>query len=271
VPGQREPPEFERGSASIHPTAVVTGAVLDPGCEVLEYASVAPGARLAAGVTVGPGARVLSDSRIERGARVGANATICESTVVARGAVVEPGSVVASNVPPYAVVRGNPARIEGYVDSMPGAELAELDVASVSEVTPTSVPGVTLHPFRRARDLRGSLAALELSELPFVPRRLFAVYDVPSESVRGAHAHRSCAQLLVCVSGALSCVADDGTNRQGFRLASPDVGVLIPPLVWGMQYRYTHDAVLIVLAELPYDPDDYIRDYEEFLALVAGR
>ena len=59
-------------------------------------------------------------------------------------------------------------------------------------------------------------------------------------------------------------------TRQEFRLTDPTVGLLVPPLVWSMQYRYSSDAVLVVLAELPYDPEDYIRDYEEFLQIVAS-
>ena len=76
--------------------------------------------------------------------------------------------------------------------------------------------------------------------------------------------------FLACVSGEVSAVADDGTTRQEFRLTDPTVGLLVPPLVWSMQYRYSSDAVLVVLAELPYDPEDYIRDYEEFLQIVAS-
>jgi hypothetical protein len=71
------------------------------------------------------------------------------------------------------------------------------------------------------------------------------------------------------MSGEISCVADNGSVRQGFRLTSPTVGLYIPPMIWSMQYRYSRDAAIIVVAELPYDADDYIRDYEAFLELVA--
>jgi UDP-2-acetamido-3-amino-2,3-dideoxy-glucuronate N-acetyltransferase len=98
---------------------------------------------------------------------------------------------------------------------------------------------------------------------------MFAVYGVPDESVRGAHAHRRCGQLLVCISGEARCIADDGKgSRQEFVLSTSKAGVYLPPMVWGMQYGYTRDACLVVLAELPYDADDYIRDYEEFVTLV---
>jgi UDP-2-acetamido-3-amino-2,3-dideoxy-glucuronate N-acetyltransferase len=239
---------------------------------VREFASLDGDVTLADGVTVGPGARLLGAVRVGRDARIGANATVLGDAEVGRGAVVEPGSVVDSDVPAHAVVRGQPARIVGYVDTLPmPSESDLLEPTALDAPSATAVSGVVLHPLTRGRDLRGNLAALEFADMPFVPRRVFTVYGVPNESVRGAHAHRACGQLLVCVSGEVSSVADDGRSRQEFRLTSPDVGVYIPPMVWSMQYRYTRDAVLVVLAELPYDPDDYIRDYEEFLELVAAR
>lgn len=265
--------------SSIHPTAIVETRLLGAGCTVYEYASLGAKVTLDADVTIGSRARVMGKVTVGRGATIGPNAVVAGldgsgegALAIGRGAVVEPGSVVDGDVPAYAVVRGSPARIVGYVDTPPETTEAEIvDPAAVRAAAPTGVRGVVLHPLARAKDLRGSLAALEFATLPFRPQRVFAVYGVPSESVRGAHAHRTCGQLLVCVSGEVSSVADDGASRQEFRLSSPEIGLYIPPLIWSMQYRYTRDAVLVVLAEHPYDPDDYIRDYEEFLALVAAR
>ena len=94
------------------------------------------------------------------------------------------------------------------------------------------------------------------------------MYDVPNESVRGAHAHRFCAQMLVCLAGGVSCLVDDGSAREEIRLDSPTVGLHIPAMIWGTQWKYTRDAVLLVLASHPYDSADYIREYEEYLALL---
>jgi dTDP-4-dehydrorhamnose 3,5-epimerase-like enzyme len=221
-------------------------------------------------VEVGPGARLLASVKVHRAATIGANAIVRGGVVVGRGAVVEPGALVDSDVPAYAVVSGSPARIVGYADLPPEVADAEpVGPELIDGPTGTAVRGVTLYPLTSASDLRGRLAAVEFAGLPFVPRRLFSVYGVPDESVRGAHAHRECSQLLVCVAGAVSSIADDGRSRQEFRLTSPAVGLLVPPMVWGMQYRFSPDAVLIVLAELPYDPGDYIRDYEEFRDLAV--
>ena len=258
-------------AAAVHPTAIVETTVLGARCTIREHATVDAGVSLADDVDVGPGARLLDSVTVHLGATIGANATVRAGVVVGRGAVVEPGASVDADVPAHAVVSGSPARIVGYADSLPALSESEVIRAATIEVpTTTAVRGVTLQPLTTASDLRGRLAALEFSELPFVPRRTFAVYGVPDESVRGAHAHRECSQLLVCVSGAVSSIADDGGTRQEFRLTSPAVGLLVPPMVWGMQYRFTPDAVLIALAELPYDPADYIRDYEEFLESVAA-
>jgi len=255
---------------AVHPTAIVQASDLGARCIVREFASIDSGVSLADDVEVGAGARILPGVRLDRAVTVGANAIVLRGAAVGRGAVVAPGSVVENDVPAWAIVRGSPARIVGYVDSPgPPESPVEESVIAPEAPTPTLVPGVMLHPLVHARDLRGSLAALEFAALPFVPRRVFTVYAVPDESVRGAHAHRECAQFLVCMAGAVSAVADDGRNRQEFRLADPTVGLLVPPLVWSMQYRYSSDAVLVVHAELPYDPDDYIRDYEEFLQIVA--
>jgi dTDP-4-dehydrorhamnose 3,5-epimerase-like enzyme len=107
--------------------------------------------------------------------------------------------------------------------------------------------------------------------LPFVPKRYFVVFDVPSKDVRGEHAHKTLHEFLVCVHGSLSIVLDDGNKRREVQLNSPTVGLHIPPLVWGIQYRFSSDAVLLVLASEPYDPDDYIRDYDEFLKVAPAR
>lgn len=137
-------------------------------------------------------------------------------------------------------------------------------------IGPTAVPGVVVHGLTHARDERGSLAVLELADCPFEPRRIFAVYDVPSESVRGAHAHRACHQFLVCVAGSVKCSVNDGSSTDEIDLDGPAVGLHIPPMVWGTQWKYTSDAVLLVLASHPYNADDYIRDYEDFLEAVRG-
>jgi acetyltransferase-like isoleucine patch superfamily enzyme/dTDP-4-dehydrorhamnose 3,5-epimerase-like enzyme len=214
---------------------------------------------------------------VRSGASIGANATILPGLEIGQGAMVGAGAVVTRSVPPHAIVVGNPARISGYTDS-PGADLPAAD--AVPDPDPVKSPdrrtlgvaGVHVQHFKEVVDLRGSLTAAEMPDeaIPFVPHRWFMVYDVPSREIRGEHAHRICHQFLICVSGRVSVAVDDGHNRGEVVLDRPTMGIYVPPMVWASEYRYEEGAVLLVLASHPYDPDDYIRRYDDFLAAVAS-
>ncbi len=91
-----------------------------------------------------------------------------------------------------------------------------------------------------------------------------------SAELRGAHAHRRCSQFLMAVKGSIHVIADDGARREAFVLDRPNLGLLLPPMVWGVQHRYSPDAVLLVLASDPYDAADYIRDHAQFVAEVRA-
>lgn len=208
---------------------------------------------------------------VREGASIGANATILPGVEIGIGAMVGAGAVVTRSVPPHAIVVGNPARITGYTESSPQpAAPVPAPADSGAGSASVGVDGVHVHRFAEFEDLRGALTAGELpgEGVPFTPQRWFLVYDVPGREVRGEHAHRVCHQFLVCVSGRVSVAVDDGTNRAEVLLDRPSVGVYVPPLVWASEYRYEDDAVLLVLASHPYDPDDYIREYDAFLAEV---
>jgi acetyltransferase-like isoleucine patch superfamily enzyme len=210
---------------------------------------------------------------IRRGASIGANATILPGTTVGVGALVGAGSVVTGDVPANAIVAGNPARIVGYAGTGGSARVAA--APAVAELwqpgaAPSRVRGVVLHHLPLVEDLRGSLTFGEVEKhVPFPVRRYFLVFDVSSREIRGEHAHRRLHQFIVCVHGTCNVVADDGENRQEFILDRPAAAVYIPPLTWAVQYKYSPDAVLLVLASEPYDPADYIRDYNEFLEAVG--
>lgn len=219
---------------------------------------------------------------VKNGASIGANATILPGVIIGSYAMVGAGAVVTRNVPNYAKVVGNPARITGYVDRH--GRPVERDAESVIGL-PTgpnaarklgkTMLGVSvsyLASWPEQRDLRGSLIAVEVEEsLPFDVKRFFFVFGVPNVHVRGAHSHRQCHQFLVCVSGSMSVLVDDGVNQTSVSLAGPQHGVYVPPMVWSVQYKHSENTTLLVLASHAYDPDDYIRDYEEFMAIVGAR
>lgn len=209
---------------------------------------------------------------IRKGASIGANATILAGVTVGKNAMVGAGAVVTRDVPPNAIVMGNPARITGYADSLHQIDRGDKSVKKIKKKRSTSISGVTIYEMPLIEDMRGSLTFAEYGDcLPFIPKRYFLVFDVPSKDVRGEHAHNKLHQFLVCVKGSCAVVVDDGTNREEILLNKPAIGVYLPPLVWGIQYKYTADAVLLVLASEVYDANDYIRDYDVFLDIVKNK
>lgn len=201
-------------------------------------------------------------------ASIGANATILPGVTIGRNAMVGAGAVVTRNVPPNAIVVGNPAKIIGYVTaSRPIKQPDKLkDTSKLNAVHNLGVGNCTLYDLPLVPDMRGSLSVAEFGQqLPFEPKRCFWVFDVPSREVRGEHAHKKLHQFLVCVKGSLNVVLDDGHNRIEVVLDKPNLGLHISPMVWGIQYKYTHDAVLVVLTSDVYNSEDYIRDYDGFL------
>lgn len=201
---------------------------------------------------------------VQAGASIGGGAVILPGRTIGRRAMVGAGSVVTRDVPPHAIVAGNPARIIGYVD-----DARPVQAAPASPEPPLSAGPGRLIPLTLAQDLRGSLAALEFADLPFVPQRFFTVFSVPSSDVRGQHAHRTCEQFLVCLAGSVTCLVDDGERRATYRLDSPSVGLYMPPMTWGSQFSYSTEAVLGVFASHPYDSHDYIRRFDEFRSEVG--
>jgi len=284
---------------------VLPGAVIGEDCNVCDHVFVEndvrigdrvtiksgvqlwDGLRVADDVFIGPNATFSNDkfprsrkhqtsvlqTHIGRGASVGSGAVVLPGVNIGAEAMVGAGAVVTRDVPPKAVVSGNPARIVGYVDAKaPAGEGTPLGTLRVpGSAAPTSVPGVTLHRLTVAEDLRGRLAAGEFEkDIPFEPKRFFMVFDVPGKEVRGAHAHRQCHQFLVCIQGSVSVVVDDGARSEEIALADRSVGLLVPARIWAVQFKYSEDAVLLVFASEHYDANDYIRDYEQFKAEAAG-
>jgi len=128
------------------------------------------------------------------------------------------------------------------------------------------IKGVRLFELPVIQDSRGSLSFAEYQQsLPFLPKRYFIVFDVGENQTRGGHAHKSVHQLLVCVKGSCLVSLDDGKTRDEVTLDRPELALYIPSKIWATESRFTHGAVLMVLASEKYDPNEYIKDYEQFL------
>ena len=238
------------------------------------------GIRLADDVFVGPNVTFTNDrfprskqyptqfaqTNVHAGASIGANATLLPGITIGRNAMIGAGSVVTGDIPANAIVKGNPARITGYVGdtSIAGSTQTIMPV----DQTPLllGIGGASLHRLPLIKDLRGNLSVGEFERsVPFVPKRFFMVFDVPSKNVRGEHAHLSCQQFLICIRGSVQCVVDDGKNRREVFLDSPSLALFMPAGLWGTQYQYSEDALLLVFASEYYDSSDYIRNYDEYL------
>lgn len=99
----------------------------------------------------------------------------------------------------------------------------------------------------------------------FAIRRVFCVRAAEG-SARGRHAHRRCAQLLVALSGRIRVICSDGTGTRDFLLQEMGKGVLIPPSIWAEQIYELDNSVLMVICDRPYEAEDYIRNFDAFLA-----
>jgi hypothetical protein len=118
-------------------------------------------------------------------------------------------------------------------------------------------------------DARGSLMAIDFKDFTFFHvQRVFYVFDVPAHNIRGDHAHKVCSQFLIALNGSMKVLLDDGRSRAEVILNNPNEGLLIPPMVWGVQFQFSEGAILAVLASDPYDNADYIRSYADFKSLV---
>lgn len=240
-----------------------------------EY-SIPDTSKIEPGATIGKRVIIAGDGVVIRAnARIDAACVIGEGVTIGQGAWLRAGAVVLRSVPPNAIVEGNPAQVVGYVnraaqDHLPDPRLFNAENIDSDERPariPLQVGDSALFLMRRVVDARGSLTVGEVpTEVPFSPARYFAVFGVPSVELRGEHAHKRCQQFLICLHGSCRVLLDDGTQRCEVTLDRPDMGIFMPEMIWGTQYRYSADAVLLVFASRPYEADDYLRTYDEFLA-----
>ncbi|MFY7665399.1 MULTISPECIES: sugar 3,4-ketoisomerase [Flavobacterium] len=115
----------------------------------------------------------------------------------------------------------------------------------------------------------GNIAVIEKDTLPFAVKRVYYLYDIPSSAKRGGHAHLNLQQVLIAISGSFDVVLDDGSRRQTITLNKPDRGLLITTKIWRELENFSSGAVCLVLASEEFSEDDYIRDYDDFLASIS--
>lgn len=117
----------------------------------------------------------------------------------------------------------------------------------------------------RFPDRRGNLSFIEEERhVPFRIVRSYWIYDVPGGEVRGGHAYRENQEFIVALSGSFDVVLDDGKEEKVFTLNRSYYGLYVPEGMWRQMRNFSTNSLALVLASIPYTPEDYIRDYEEF-------
>jgi mannose-6-phosphate isomerase-like protein (cupin superfamily) len=119
-------------------------------------------------------------------------------------------------------------------------------------------------------DTRGNLAVIEKDILPYQVKRVYYLFDVPSDSFRGGHAHKEQLEFLIALSGSFTVTIDNGKSKKSFLLNKPNKGLLLPTGIWRELEDFSSGAVCLVLSSGEFDEGDYIRDYQDFRNLKGA-
>ena len=128
-------------------------------------------------------------------------------------------------------------------------------MSTIKDVVIINIPSIN--------EVRGKLGVIENDTIPFDFKRVY-LYDVPSDSYRGGHAHKEQSEFLIALSGSFEVVLNDGFEKRRIMLNKPNKGLLIPKMLWRELDNFSSGAVCLVLASDTFDEADYLRDFIEF-------
>ncbi len=125
---------------------------------------------------------------------------------------------------------------------------------------------VKMLEFPQRGDERGHLVIVEGNkDIPFEIKRAFYIYGSDKDVIRGQHANRQSEFVLINVAGTSKVKVKDGEGNEAiYCLNRPHTGIYLPTMVWKDMYDFSSDSVLLVLASTHYDPDEYIRNFDDF-------
>jgi oxalate decarboxylase/phosphoglucose isomerase-like protein (cupin superfamily) len=119
--------------------------------------------------------------------------------------------------------------------------------------------------FPKIIDERGNLSYFESnSKIPFEIKRAYWIYDVPGGEIRGEHAYRELEEVIIALSGSFDVILNDGEREYKFTLNRSYLGLFIPKLMWRRIENFSTNSLALIVSNNIYNPEDYIRDYEEF-------
>lgn len=120
-------------------------------------------------------------------------------------------------------------------------------------------------------DKRGNLSFVEeFKHIPFKIQREYWIYDVPGGESRGGHAYKNNEEFIIALSGAVDIHIDDGKETQIFNLNRSYYGLYVPKGCWREMKHFSTNSVVLILGSIQYDPQDYMRDYEEFINYIRN-
>ncbi len=131
-------------------------------------------------------------------------------------------------------------------------------------ISTTTVEDCIILEIPKIKDPRGNIAVVEKDVIPFETKRVYFLYDVPSDASRGGHAHRNLRQFLVALSGSFDVILHDGEKQKKITLNKPDKGLLIKPGIWRELENFSSGSVCLVLASEVFEEEDYIRNFNDF-------
>ena len=121
----------------------------------------------------------------------------------------------------------------------------------------------------KIKDSTGNLSFIESeNHIPFIIERTYLIYDVPGGQVRGGHAYKELEEFIVALSGSFDVVLDNGKVKKTYSLNRSYYGLYVPKMVWRSMENFSTNALCMTLASTPYDVNDYIRDYDQFMKVI---
>jgi len=130
------------------------------------------------------------------------------------------------------------------------------------------IKGVKIIDLPKIKDPRGNLSFFENSnQIPFDIKRTYWIYDVPGGEIRGSHAFKESHEFIVALSGSFDVVLHDGEKEVKFNLNRSYYGLYVPNLLWRRVENFSTNSLALIVSSIPYNSNDYIRDFDEYKKL----
>ena len=116
----------------------------------------------------------------------------------------------------------------------------------------------------------GVLASIEVeTDISWSAERIFFISsELPEE--RGNHAHKTCKQFFVCVSGEVKILCKDGNSEKEFQLSGLGNNLYVPPGIW-VNINMGSKTSIAVITDQTYDESDYIRNWDDFKIYMGNK